>query len=1601
MRIAAFGLKKLKSLTSKSEQKQQVQHATHDETDIDKQQSITLETKHTSIYSLLSSAIPNPIVVWNKHLRLALRKREIHQQRSLYIFEPSNSFRRLLLLIVENSLFDRFILLCILVNCVFLAIDDDPPSGSYKANLLWTSELIFNIIYSIEMIIKLISWGLLFSGPYSYLRSPWNILDAVVVCGGWINTAFAQKGSSSISALRSLRLLKPLKAISSVPGMKVQVKALLSSIPSLLNVLALMTFLLFVFGILGMQLMGGKLRYRCVINDSNPKIIANNTDTQVYGLCSKQEGLGQQCQTGSTCIDMLENPNNGATSFDNILGAWLTILTMISLEGWSDVMYMIDETTGHIYDIYFVLLILFGSLFLINLIIAVIFIRFKAFKELEEAKMNHHIASQQFSKKRRFSRLLGLQDNHQQAQEEEKEEPDNDNNIIIKQDNNSINSKTIESNADSSFSVAITFLFSPISRLKYFYQKTLRPATLSIISYKQFDYTIVAFIVLNALILSLEKYPMSDTLEDVLNISNYIFTFIFTIEMILKLIGLGIVGYLSDQWNIFDGIIVIVSLIDIFMPSSNSSFTALRTFRLLRVFKLLKFLHGLRELLETVLSTLTDLKYFSLILTLFVFIYALIGVQFFRGKFTFDGETSRAHFDTFLWSSLTVFQILTGENWNEVLYDGVKGAGWWSSIYFISCFLFGNYIILSLFMAILLGNFEVIPADEEDEAESRKTRNKIKQLVIKIATFAAYPMTIVADKIKDYFNLRQNQVAAECAKSQNNNDDNDDNADIDDNDDEDEIVKRSDTVCRSALFLPDEFQADDQECTQIPKDKFSLGCIHSNCFIRKYCIKIVANKWFERFIMFLILISSILLCLDEPRLNPNSNLAIFLYYADIVITILFTIEMVIKIIALGLIGHDNAYLRSGWNRMDGFIVIISIMNLFMSGLKFIKGVRALRALRPLRMVSRFESMKLVVNSIFATIPALGNVVLITLLFFYIFAIIGTQQFAGLYWYCVDTTSTSLNIIYVDKLECIGPNQRWQSNILGNFDNVFSSMLILFELATLEQWPSIMYSAIDARGPGLSPERDAHPERAIFFVVFLLVCSFFVLSLFVGVVVDEYHKYHDKFTNGCITDKQKEWLESVRHMINVNTNQKMEIPQNKFRAFLFRIVTSDEFELLITILIGLNIVVMSLSYYDAPKHYIDTLDILNLIFTYIFIAEVLLKWTALGIKQYFKDKWNLFDFFIVFCSVIVLILDGIAGEKLLFDPTIARVLRVIRVFRVIKRAESLKQLLTTLVFSLPALWNVGILLFLLFFIYAVAGMSLFGNVMHGEFLNNHANFETFGFSLSILYRMSTGESWNGIYHDCSITENNSNCIESDGNCGSPFLATLYFLSFYLFSAMVMLNVFVAVVLKNFEEQIEATSRDLKIEPHVLEDFEKLWISFCEKDGETMKVSRLGTFLNLLSEPLGLLKHPKFGKDLEMFILKLDIPQTNGLIHYIDLGTTLTLRVYGIQVSFIPEENEFMRYLRGQMFRKFPKFKTFQRLTTPTLNIELYQSKQELQDDEKHDQNDKNEINEQEIYVSTAADYRANNVLSNKQRCNLLPPDPELQNVLASDDLTFGD
>ena len=233
-----------------------------------------------------------------------------------------------------------------------------------------------------------------------------------------------------------------------------------------------------------------------------------------------------------------------------------------------------------------------------------------------------------------------------------------------------------------------------------------------------FAQTVIAMILLNTFSLCLnhkktvningvnQAAEMDQSLIDVLEISNYVFIAIFSIEAAIKLIGLGIKPYFSDSYNTFDFVIVVLSFAEIAM-SGGGPLSVLRTFRLLRVLKLTQKFQSMKVILETVASALPSMAYLSLLMGLFMFIAAVAGMQLFAGKMIAPAleEKPRSNFDNFGVAALTVFQIITGENWNEVMFNAMEVTSTASFLYFLIVVCIGTFIILNLTIAIITSNF--------------------------------------------------------------------------------------------------------------------------------------------------------------------------------------------------------------------------------------------------------------------------------------------------------------------------------------------------------------------------------------------------------------------------------------------------------------------------------------------------------------------------------------------------------------------------------------------------------------------------------------------------------------------------------------------------------------------------------------------------------------------------------------------------------------------------------------------------------------------------------------------------------------------------------
>jgi len=231
-----------------------------------------------------------------------------------------------------------------------------------------------------------------------------------------------------------------------------------------------------------------------------------------------------------------------------------------------------------------------------------------------------------------------------------------------------------------------------------------------------------------------------------------------------------------------------------------------------------------------------------------------------------------------------------------------------------------------------------------------------------------------------------------------------------------------------------------------------------------------------------------------------------------------------------------------------------------------------------------------------------------------------------------------------------------------------------------------------------------------------------------------------------------------------------------------------------------------------------LKIFNYFFTGIFIIEAGMKISALGVQRYLSDRWNQLDVSIVFLSIIGIALEEVQGQVFPINPTIIRVMRVLRIARVLKllkMAKGIRALLDTVMQALPQVGNLGLLFFLLFFIFAALGVELFGRLECDEEypcqgLGEHAHFRSFGMAFLTLFRIATGDNWNGIMKDtlreeCDDTED---CLRNC--CVNQYVAPMFFVVFVLMAQFVLVNVVVAVLMKHLEESHKQMEDDVEVE-----------------------------------------------------------------------------------------------------------------------------------------------------------------------------------------------
>ncbi|NXJ81085.1 CAC1I protein, partial [Trogon melanurus] len=1559
-----------------------------------------------------------------------------------------------------------------------------------------------------EMVLKMVALGIF--GKKCYLGDTWNRLDFFIVMAGMVEYSLDLQ-NINLSAIRTVRVLRPLKAINRVPSMRILVNLLLDTLPMLGNVLLLCFFVFFIFGIIGVQLWAGLLRNRCFMeenftiqgdivlppyyqpeeDDEMPFICSLSGDNGIMGCHEipplKERGheccldkddyyyynsVRQEFNISGMCVNWNQyynvcrtgnaNPHKGAINFDNIGYAWIVIFQVITLEGWVEIMYYVMDAHSFYNFIYFILLIIVGSFFMINLCLVVIATQFSETKQREHQLMQEQRARYLSSStvasymepgdcyeeifqyvchimRKAKRRTLGLYNSIQSRRQGHVEQSDaklgtnrkSQRHYRLCQQHSSVDCPpqglvqpiAVTATSDPTncpqchsreheASRRLSVLGSAVSdqeergasegeeegsrddqgasalekeddeleeggRLKLCSDmwREVRVKLRGIVDSKYFNRGIMIAILVNTISMGIEHHEQPEELTNILEISNVVFTSMFALEMILKLAAFGLFDYLRNPYNIFDSIIVIISIWEI-IGQSDGGLSVLRTFRLLRVLKLVRFMPALRRQLVVLMKTMDNVATFCMLLMLFIFIFSILGMHIFGCKFSLRTDTGdtvpdRKNFDSLLWAIVTVFQILTQEDWNVVLYNGMASTSPWASLYFVALMTFGNYVLFNLLVAILVEGFQAEgdanrSYSDEDQSSSNmeeldqfqetqegsdpklcaipvtpnghldpslpssnppvaavgvtnSSHNSLQPDQIRVAVGSrkssvmslgrmTYDQRSLSSSRSSHYgawgrsgawgsrrsswnslarghSLKHKPPSAEHESLLSGERHRAADGELDgtgrvfhhrrtlslDNKGSCDLLELASVPsghrvthklgaasgasehqdCNGKMpsiakeIFPKmnnrkERGEDDEEidyslCFRIRKmmevykpdwcelrEDWSIYLFSPKNRFRLLCQTIIAHKLFDYVVLAFIFLNCITIALERPQIEHRSTERIFLTVSNYIFTAIFVAEMTLKVVSLGLYFGDQAYLRSSWNVLDGFLVFVSLIDIVVSvasagGAKILgvlRVLRLLRTLRPLRVISRAPGLKLVVETLISSLKPIGNIVLICCAFFIIFGILGVQLFKGKFYHCLGVDIRNIT----NRSDCVAANYKWVHHKY-NFDNLGQALMSLFVLASKDGWVNIMYNGLDAVAVDQQPVTNNNPWMLLYFISFLLIVSFFVLNMFVGVVVENFHKcrqHQEAEEARRREEKRLRRLEKKRRKAQRLPYYATYCP---IRLLIHSVCTSHYLDIFITFIICLNVVTMSLEHYNQPVSLETALKYCNYLFTTVFVLEAVLKLVAFGLRRFFKDRWNQLDLAIVLLSVMGITLEEIEiNAALPINPTIIRIMRVLRIARVLKllkMATGMRALLDTVVQALPQVGNLGLLFMLLFFIYAALGVELFGKLVCNdenpcEGMSRHATFENFGMAFLTLFQVSTGDNWNGIMKDTL-----RDCSHDDRSCLSnlQFISPLYFVSFVLTAQFVLINVVVAVLMKHLDDSNKEAQEDAEMDAEI--------------------------------------------------------------------------------------------------------------------------------------------------------------------------------------------
>lgn len=1530
--------------------------------------------------------------------------------RSLMIFAPDNPIRLWLASILMSKFTDPFILVVILAQWVFFVITPTTKAAKNDFGAYWTHYglLAVNIICSLEIMAKVIVYGLFFdrngfqwkkwlpkgifklikaifpsqktsslkptisltrinsansrasatekartqSQPLTPNKAPethnpeiatppahapffssyYNRLDAIAAVSYWIDLAFMWIGIREVYIFKAISALRPLRLLSLTEGTSTIIDSLSSSAPLLLNILIFIFFFFLILSLIGLLVFQGALARRCSIQDDgsgdwtpvSPEVIcggyySNGTIMGIFNYVGQGDGddssprrQGKICPEGQICVQYPDyNPSYGLVSFDNIFYSLLTVFTISSMEGWTDVEYWVMNGDSRWAAIFFCVAIFIMSFLMIPLFIAGITYAFGAVR----AEKKHSA----FSSKTRNTRTL------------------------LETDEGWLFDDQI-GQAPSSF----------------------RQWVIRLVNHPWFP-TFGAFLVfLNLIAMCFRRYDNMPEEVERLDTIEMVFTLIFLVEICLRLAGPSTWSQFwvrkSNKADLFLAIATTILLVPAIQQWE--WFRYLTAFQVMRAYRLIPAIPGVRDLMLSVMGSASGMLNLLLITFMFLLVCSPVPMILFGGDMRPD-DPQPLNFDDLGQSFISLFIILTGENWVNIMYQGVdsqpeKYKQAYGAIFFVIYYCASHYVLLNLFIAIILEQFEM----DEDEKYKKQLeiyfqthqRSKIDgdkhtiqylnpyaYLPARPQTLSVYglpvdqtvsirknvfrqflegdavpttneiveyktPMIVWLERMRDYWFPTQAQLEAiendkvhAKAEKQDLNRLNGGVSGFGKTQDEiDASLERLDAGLEKITWDLNKSSDDPQAATGStegyrrgkaegksisdhaemrefleahPMYDRSLFVFSSNNRFRQWCRRLVGPRTgrrlatmnrFNWFIFACIVLSIAVVIADDPvdrqhaLKTGNTVRQDVLENIDDIITVVFVWEQFLRVLADGFIFTPTAYLRDPWNFMDFFVVIMSCVLTFaqIDHLYSVsRAVRALSCLRVLRIIRYFQGVSAMFKAIAKALPRMVVAFVLTVLLFWPFAIYGLNIYSGYFYLCNDHgifTKSQCVGEFMGEVDGDAYGDLWVPRVWSNpydysFDTIQTAVLTLFEMASQEGWVVVMQSGRATpfrlgEQPYVQPD-EPNRFNSFYFLAFMLVGSIVFVQIFIGVILETF-----KTWNGIslMTLEQRRWIDLRRQIRLIRPTATPERPQNSFRAFCYDLIQKRGILWhMMTMVLVLNVCLIASQHYGQPEVLTDIQDVFYFIFLGLYSIEITVKITGYGFHKWRLSRWNLYDLVITALALITLI-PRFVGHQL-WTLRLEKFLLITISFRLAQRLNSLQVLFQGLAIAFGSILNITAVFMVVLTVYAVMFRELFGMTRLGPSTSGLANFETFGNTMLMLIRMTTGENWDFVMHDMMIEP--PNCTPSrtsylDGDCGSRPWAYFVFLSFYIICTYIVLNMFIAVIISNFSFAYQQDSLTTLITREDLRNYKITWAKFDPRGTGYISPKDLSKFLGAL-------------------------------------------------------------------------------------------------------------------------------------------------------------